>query len=303
MSFSGEVKSELSEQKIKKYCCRNYFLLGLLADCSLTEKDGKTFGIYSTASEEICTLVEKSLGSIWKTQPNCSETVKMNTPIYMLEFELNERSELLKKLDSNEDGKLFDNCCESCKKNFIKGAFVSLATISDPSSGYHLEFRFKNAYRAKLLYSILGEESTEPKIVNRRNGVGLYYKSSVAIEDILTYLGNVKCVFDFINVKIERDLRNSVNRSTNCVAGNISKSVNAAQKHISAINELEAAGKLGMLPDDLFETAKLRRDMPSASLAELARAHNPPISKSGLTHRLSKISEYAEEIKNTGAKQ
>ena len=120
---------------------------------------------------------------------------------------------------------------------------------------------------------------------------------------MLTYLGNVKSVFDLMNAKIEREIRNSVNRSTNCVAGNISKSVSAAQNQIAAIAKIEGAGKLAMLPDELFDTAKLRMENPSASLAELARLHNPPISKSGLTHRISKIIEYSEEIKSTGGKE
>ena len=170
-------------------------------------------------------------------------------------------------------------------------------------TGYHLEIKFKDAKIAKRIYQVLVEEGIPPKIVNRKTSVGLYYKNSGGIEDMLTYLGGMKSLFDLMNAKIERDIRNSVNRSTNCVAGNISKSVDAAQKQIAAINEIESAGKLAMLPDELFDTAKLRMDNPSASLAELARLHNPPISKSGLTHRISKIIEYAEEIKSTGGKK
>lgn len=303
MSFSKDIKNELIEIKIKKYCCRNYFLIGLLSDCRLYEEEGVAIGEYTTVSEENCLLVERMLTGVWKTTPEKEESVRMGAPVYKLRFRLLERGKELLLLDK-EDTDIFENAaCEDCKKCFMRGAFVSLATISDPNTGYHFELKLKNAVRAKKMYNILTDEVSEPKIANRRNAVGLYYKSSVAIEDLMTYLGALKSVFEFINIKIERDIRNSVNRGTNCVAGNISKSVAAAQKHIAVISEIKAAGKLILLPDELFETANMRLELPSLSLSELARAHNPPISKSGLTHRLEKIIEFAEEIKNAGGEK
>ena len=302
MSFSSEVKQELVEIKIKKYCCRSAFLLGMLSDCPVSEKDGKSVGTYTTVSQENCDLAEKMLLGVWKTRVSKSEGVRMGAPYYTLEFEVGDRAAALLRI-CKEGAEIFDeDFCPLCKSNFVKGAFVSNGTISDPMTGYHMELKFKNAHVAKQMYGLLVEEGVPPKIVNRKTSVGLYYKNSGGIEDMLTYLGSVKSVFDLMNAKIEREIRNSVNRSTNCVAGNISKSVSAAQSQIAAIHAIEEAGKLAMLPDELFETAKLRQENPSYSLAELARSHNPPISKSGLTHRIAKILEYAEEIKNKGGK-
>ncbi len=303
MSFSSEVKKELVDIKIKKYCCRSAFLLGMLSDCPITEKDGKTVGTYTTLSTENRDLAERMLIGVWKTKVTKGEGVRMGAPYYTLEFEIGDRAAALMRL-CKEGEEIFDeDFCPSCKVCFVRGAFVSNGTMSDPITGYHMEIKFKNAHVAKQMYELLVEEGIPPKIANRKTSVGLYYKNSGGIEDVLTYLGNVKSVFDLMNAKIEREIRNSVNRSTNCVAGNISKSVSAAQSQIAAINKIEEAGKLAMLPDELFETAKLRQENPSLSLAELARSHNPPISKSGLTHRLSKIIEYSEEIKSTGGKK
>ena len=303
MSFSSEVKREIVDIKIKKYCCRSAFLLGMLSDCPIVEKDGRMLGSYTTTSLENAELAEKMLLGVWKTKVEKKEGIRMGMPYYSLEFEINDRAESLMHIDEDEISLFGTNVCENCLKCFVRGVFVSNGTISDPMTGYHLEMKFKDAKIAKRIYQVLVEESIPPKIVNRKTSVGLYYKNSDGIEDMLTYLGGMKSLFDLMNAKIERDIRNSVNRSTNCVAGNISKSVDAAQKQIAAINEIESAGKLAMLPDELFDTAKLRMDNPSASLAELARLHNPPISKSGLTHRISKIIEYAEEIKSTGGKK
>lgn len=300
MSFSSEVKRELIDIRIKKYCCRSAFLLGMLSDCTFTERAGKTVGTYTTLSEDNRDLAERMLVGLWKTEIRKSEGVRMGAPYYTIEFDVNDRAEALLGLSDDGASLLGESSCPACRVCFARGVFVSNGTMSDPVKGYHMELKFKNAHVAKRVYELLVEDGVPPKILNRKTSVGLYYKNSGGIEDMLTYLGNVTSLFELINAKIEREIRNTVNRSTNCVAGNISKSVNAAQRQIAAIAEIEAAGKLQMLESDLFETAKLRVDNPSLSLAELARAHNPPISKSGLTHRLEKIIEFAEKIKNTG---
>ena len=288
MSFSLDVKKELSEVKIKKGCCRLSFLAGLVADADM-DPDGNFK--YKTTVKEVVDVVSEFVRIAARTTPVLSESINMGKPVYTLEFS----SERLAKLfdhSSGEDGPIE---CPNCRKSFIKGLFVSYGTISEPASGYHLEFRIKNVRRAKEIYNLLCDEGIGSKIINRKNSVGLYYKNSSAIEDVLTYLGAVATLFDFMNVKIEREIRNSVNRSTNCVAGNISKTVNAARRQVSTITALGEEGYLLMLPDELFETAKLRLEYPSASLSELALAHEPPISKSGLTHRLAKIMEFAEQ--------
>lgn len=300
MSFSSEVKKEITDVKIKKYCCRSAFLLGMLADCPLGEVNGETIGTYTTLSLENCTLAERMLSGVWRTRVKKSEGIRMGMPYYTLEFSVGDRAAALMRICKEGEGLFDEDFCPSCRASFARGIFVSYGTISDPSTGYHLEIKFKNARVAKQVYELLVEEGVPPRIVNRKTSVGLYYKNSGGIEDMLTYLGTVKSVFDLMNAKIEREIRNSVNRSTNCVAGNISKSVTAAQKQVAAIAEIEKAGKLPMLDEELFETARLRKENPSLSLAELARAHNPPISKSGLNHRLAKITEYAEEIRSAG---
>ena len=96
-------------------------------------------------------------------------------------------------------------------------------------------------------------------------------------------------LFSLMNAKIKRGIRNEENRATNCVANNIRRAVDAATKYCTAIDALERAGRLASLPNELRETALLRREHPEVSLEELAHMHNPPITKSGLNHRLQKI--------------
>ena len=288
MSFSLDVKKELAEIKIKKNCCRMSFLAGLVADA---EMDSEGNVKYKTTLSEVADIVDETARLTVRAVPRMSEYINMGKPVYTVEF----TSKRLEDLFSPNAGGDAGNTCLNCQKSFIKGLFVSYGTISEPASGYHLEFRIKNVERAKVIYNMLSDEGIPSKIVNRKGSVGLYYKNSGAIEEVLTYLGSVKTLFDFMNAKIEREIRNSVNRSTNCVAGNIAKTVNAAGKQVSTITALGEEGYLLMLPDELFETAKKRLEYPSASLSELALAHEPPISKSGLTHRLAKIMEFAEQ--------
>ena len=288
MSFSLEIKKEISELKMKKGCCRFFFLCGLSADAEII--DGRRI-ICKTTVREVADEMRLFARMVCHREPSVREGMNLGAPVYFIEFENEGVAESLLRF---ENGELEYNC-DNCKKSFVRGAFVSCGTISEPASGYHLEIKFKDVERAKMFYRLLGEEGMEPKIVNRRGSVGLYYKSSDAIEDTLTYLGAVKTLFDFMNAKIEREIRNSVNRSTNCMAGNIAKSVSAASRQVATITALGEEGYLMQMSDELFETAKLRLEYPSAPLSELAIRHTPPISKSGLTHRLAKIMDFAAE--------
>lgn len=288
MSFSLEIKKELTELKMKKGCCRFFFLCGLSADAEIT--DGKILKVKTTLPE-VRDIIVNFVHFVCHTEPTVTEKVNLGAPVYFVEYE---SDKLASFLDTFLGGELHPNC-DNCIKSFARAVFVSCGTISEPASGYHLEIKFKSIDKAKAFYKLLSDEGIEPKIVNRKGSVGLYYKNSGAIEDVLTYLGAVKTLFDFINTKIEREIRNSVNRSTNCVAGNIAKSVSAARRQVETITALGEEGFLMQLPDELFETAKLRLEYPSAPLSELAINHTPPISKSGLTHRLAKIMDFAEE--------
>ena len=302
MSFSLEVKKELSEIRMKKYCCRRAFLCGLLSDAKIAKTENECTIRMVSAFSELADIVCGMVKNVCHTNASVHVVRKMNRDYYEVSFADDSMGKALEDMELGTIWNTREPPCENCKKCFIRGAFVANGTVSEPLSGYHLEFRYKNAKRARMLYQMLSEEIEEPGIVNRKNAVGLYYKNSSAVEAVLGFLGSVRCVFDFINGKIERELRNSVNRGTNCVAGNIAKSVTAAQKQIAVISALEADGRLSMLPDELFETARQRLEYSTLSLAELAQVHVPPISKSGLSHRLQKIMDFAAEGQKRGQK-
>ena len=131
----------------------------------------------------------------------------------------------------------------------------------------------------------------------RREKHVLYFKDNDTIGDLLAYLGATKAAFDVMNSKIVKEIRNNANRLVNCDTANIEKVLNASQKYVDAIDFIKLHGGLDTLPSELYEAAKLRIDFPQASLNELALKSNPPITKSGMKHRLEKLLSAADELK------
>ena len=185
--------------------------------------------------------------------------------------------------------------CAACPNAFLRGVFLGCGTVNDPKKGYHLELIFPTEARAELVARFLKKAVGEVSRVRRGGRFGCVYKSNGAISDFLYFVGCSGTSFDLTNAFIERDIRNHENRATNCVAHNISRSVDASAKQRSAIERLIQTRRIDTLSDELRYTAQLRADNPSASLTELAMLHEPPISKSGLNRRLSKLMEAAEE--------
>lgn len=187
--------------------------------------------------------------------------------------------------------------CGECLAHFIAGAFISCGNISDPNKSYHMEFSFTDEAAASIMVGVLSDAGFEPGTSIRKGKHILYYKNSNTIEDLLGYMGASFGAFELINAKIVREIRENTNRQVNCDSANIVKTIKAAEGHIQIINELIESGQIKALSDDLKETAELRLANPNASLAELGQLFVSPISKSGVKHRLDKIVDYYNTLK------
>ena len=185
--------------------------------------------------------------------------------------------------------------CDACRSAFLRGAFLAYGTVNDPRKSFHLEFSLPNGWGAEALCGVLITLGYPPRAILRKGNVGLYFKDSASVEDLITAMGAHHGLFEVINSRIERDIRNNENRATNCVAKNIEKTISAATRHMEAINKLMEHGKMENLPEGVRYTAMLRYRNPDATLDELARMHEPTISKSGLSHRLQKLLDAAEQ--------
>lgn len=187
--------------------------------------------------------------------------------------------------------------CSSCFSHFLKGLFINYGNVTNPEKAYHLELSFKSEAERDSTLAVLENNGMPMKATKRKNRYLLYIKDSTQIEDFFAVIGANKLAFDLMNSKIVREVRGDANRQMNCDMANIKKTLTAAGKHIEIIEEMIANGSFIRLPRDLRETAKLRHENTQASMADLGLLHNPPISKSGVKHRLDKIVEFYEELK------
>ncbi len=193
------------------------------------------------------------------------------------------------------DSLIVQNAC--CKRAFIRGAFLSSGSMSNPKKAYHLEIVVSNLAKAEQLRDIIQAFSVDAKIVIRKKNYVVYIKEGSQIVDLLNIMEAHVALMDLENVRILKEMRNSINRQVNCEAANISKTVAAASKQIDDIIYIRDNVGLGDLADGLEDIARLRIEYPEASLKELGAMLLPPIGKSGVNHRLRKLSMIADQLR------
>lgn len=192
---------------------------------------------------------------------------------------------------------LIDN--ERKRREFIKGVFIATGVMSDPTKDYHLEMSYERDDFVEAMIHILSPYDLEFLRAKRRDRHILYLKKSESIMDFLTIIGAVSSALDFENTRIIKSVKNDVNRQVNCETANINKTVSAARKHLDAIEYISQKVGLDSLTDVLREVAQKRLDEPELSLKEIGEMCDPPISKSGVNHRLERILKICEKLKET----
>ena len=301
MSFSYETKNELCKLPVQKLCCARAEAYGILLFCntfSSTEVRIITENPYFAA--RLPKLFQKAFGLRFDRQPEAEqetgkrifqivEQKKLDQIINTLGYD--PRQNLVLHINF---AMLEDECCRAA---FLRGAFFGGGSITDPMKRYHLEMTGSHQQASRELEVLLRECGYPPKNVARNGSFITYFKQSDQIEDFLTMIGAPVAAMNIMSTKLEKDLRNSVNRRLNCDSANLDKAVQAAQEQLEAIRTLEAANVLKDLPDKLKQTAVLRLENPELSLAELAESFNPPVTKSCLNHRLRKLTSMAKTIK------
>ncbi len=184
-----------------------------------------------------------------------------------------------------------------CKRAFLRGAFLSTGSVSNPEKGYHLEFVCSGAKQAEQLVETLMFYEIRAKIVVRKKYHVVYIKESEEIVELLNVIGAHISLMKLENLRILKDMRNAVNRRVNCETANITKTVNAASKQIDDIQYIREHYGFDNLADNLRQMAELRLEYPDASLKELGGYLTPEVGKSGVNHRLRKLSELAEKLR------
>lgn len=295
MSFADAVREELAQLNVKKPCCRRMLGAGLLLGAEALS--GKQISL-RLKQEETASLAIPLLGSLYGNPPHIEQSGACGHRFWDLFISSPAATKLVRSMQDPEKelSSIWTSLCEGCLHSFLRGAFLAYGTVNDPHKSFHLEFLLPEGRGSALLERVLEQLGYSPRRITRQKGVGIYFKDSGSVEELLALMGGQHVIFEVINSRIERDIRNNENRATNCVAKNIEKSISAGARQMEAIGRLIEIGRLDSLSEGLRVTAMLRYRNPDASLDELTALHEPPISKSGLNHRLQRILAEAEDL-------
>lgn len=293
MAFLNEIKREICDAPPKSPCCRRTMLLGMLAARGRESGDGQGVSL-RLADASAAVLAEKLIGEQFGRQVVLSRG-SHGGQIRMLSFESGVARRFMNELEGKFLTHPLAKQCPHCATYFLRGVFLVAGRITDPAKAYHLELSL-DGRAAPFMAFLSAEYGISLKYTERRAEKLLYLKDSSVVEEFMTMLGINDAAFRFMNSKIEKQFRNEANRRTNCEAGNIARSVCAAQKVVRVIERLEADKLLSSLPEELESVARIRLENPEASLSQLASMTTPPITKSGLNHRLQRVMEYAARM-------
>ena len=310
MSFTTSVKGEVAANELKE-CCSLAQCSALIKMCSTLNINAQ--GMYLTIHSESAPTAKKILKLLkenYKIQSELSVLKKMNLKknnIYVLRI-YDHTQEILRDLGvmdknglrSHPTAKMVARDC--CARAYLAGAFLAGGSVNSPNkTNYHLEIATTDEKLAKFLQKLMERFFLPAKIITRRNQYVVYLKSSEKIADFLKCIEATNSVFEFEDVRIQRDFMNSLTRLDNCDFANEMKTLAAGRKQCEDIEYLENYGALEYLPHKIKQVALLRKKYPEASLNELCEHYEEEyletISKSGMRHRLNKMAEIAQTYK------
>ena len=300
MAFSADVKQELCRPGVSRRCCAQAEAYGVLLFCgAFHARQARIVTECGALKERLPALFRKAFKVSFDQTPEGNE----GKGIFLIEDPAKLKS-IFGAFDLEWDASvsLHINLAlleeEHCRTAFLRGAFLSGGSVTDPMKGYHLELATSHYHVGRELPALLREAGFEPKETERKGNHVVYFKQSHHIEDFLTFLGAPVSAMAVMNAKLERDLRGSVNRQVNCDSANLDKTVAAAREQLAAIERLRESGRLDALPDKLQEAARLRIENPELNLSQLGALCAPPVSKSAFNHRMRKLMELTEGSKS-----
>ena len=280
MSFSSDVKKEVCGQVIPKKHCRIAEISAIIDLCGVIRNydDGPSIDFKvenMLVHERFWQLVNVDFnGSVADTLDACGKLGGF--------VQKGINAEIIKR--------------ECCKRAYIRGAFISTGTMADPKKAYHMELAPNPSY-IEDISRLLAFFGLAPKGYLRKSTEILYFKESEQIADVLNIIGAHVALMEFENCRVDKDVSNAINRVANAAAANEDKIIKASAKHIVDIMDIQRFAGLSILDNNLAQVATLRLDNPLLSLEDIGKMLTPPISKSGVNHRLKKIAEIAERYR------
>ena len=318
MSFSSELRGELCKRIDRGTHCRIAELAGIIVlDGKLKELDGKAALSIRMEKDEVVETAEKLLQMLFGIEQEALdilprkqggarvrirrkedlerifETCKLRTVDDDSGVRLPEVSMGMDLRLDTEDIVLSKSCCRNA---FLRGTYLAAGSVSDPKSQYQFEIVTDRDSVTRQVLTALNGFGISGHVTERKFSQVVYIKEAGAISEILGQLGAANSMMEFENVRILKEIRNHVNREVNCDTANMTKVANASVKKIAEIRKIEETIGLSSLPDGLEELARLRLLNPDLSLKELGELLTTPLTKSGVNHRLRKLSEISQRL-------
>lgn len=298
MSFSSISKAEICKAPVSRKCCAVAEACGILLYCNtFSSREIKIITENREFADRLRAIFKRAFGIIFDSRQDSGgdkgKLILRVTERDKLEIIFNTLGYESASVVSHmiNFGLIEDN---NCRISFVRGAFLAGGSVTSPEKRYHLELVTSHFNVNRSMLTILFEMGFYPKDIGRKGHFVIYFKQSETIEDFLTTVGAPVAAMEIMNAKIQKDMRNSVQRQVNCDTANVEKAVEAAHDQMTAIKQLERTVGLDNLPEKLHETALLRIFNPEASLSELARLSNPQISKSAISYRMRKLIELSK---------
>lgn len=287
MTFSAELKESLSKTaNLANKEIVKYELIGYLISNNTVYKNKKIH--YTTVNEYNINRFNKLISNL--NILNYDITIKGKN--YTITLPQIESIEDIVYTDNDIELKKLETENEELLKSIVRGAFLGSGSINNPENKYHMEIILSTQNNADCVYNILKKNEIKAKRMQRKYGYSVYIKDGEGISRFLAFIGANTAVIKFEEIRVLRDMKNSINRQVNCETANLTRTINAAVKQIEKINKLKENGQFEKLPKDLKELAQTRLENPDASLVELGQMLSTPLGKSGVNHRLKKIENW-----------
>ena len=311
MSFSGNIKEEISRQLSPARHCQIAELAAIISMCGAVMIDSRGQAALKIHTENLA-VARKSFTLLRRTFNIVVDiAIRVNrekgSSYYYIVVKKHEDAvrvlQAAKLINPYGEGEeelsvvknvVIQETC--CKRAFLRGVFLASGSMSDPEKSYHFEIVCHTLEQAQQLKELMEFFEAEPKIVERKERMVVYLKEGSQIVDLLNVMEAYVSLMNLENVRILKEMRNSVNRKVNCETANINKTVNAAVKQMEDIKRIRDTIGFDNIPEPLAEIAQARLDYPEATLKELGTYLDPPVGKSGVNHRLRKLAAIAENL-------
>ena len=296
MSFSSQAKAELCRSPMAHSCCVLAECYGILLYChTFSGREIRIITAHDALAARLPRLFQRAFSLSFDELPpegargKRSFLIRDPEKLRRIFSAYGQESDVTLHINY---GMLESDCC---RISFLRGAFLAGGSVTDPEKRYHLEFLTSHQSVAREALALMREMDFSPREALRSGGHIAYFKQSDTIADLLTTLGAPLSAIRLLQAKVEKDMRNAVNRRVNCDSANADKIVSAAQDQLDVIHALDERYGLFNLPEVLQQTAMLRIANPESSLAELAALAVPPVSKSCMSYRLRRLLSYEEK--------